>query len=200
MARRTFFSFHYAPDIWRAMNVRNCWVVRPEEQSASGFFDSSVFEASKKESDDSLKAFLRTGLANTSVTCVLAGARTFERRWVRYEIARSIIKGNGLLTVHIHGVENSKQQVSQKGTNPLSQMGLYRSNGRILLAEVKDGNWVKYSDYAQAIPEADLWIPAPTTNKVTRLSNHCRSYDFVTLNGRNKIGNWIEAAATAAGR
>lgn len=38
MARRTFFSFHYKPDVWRAWNVRNCWVVKPEEQIADGCY------------------------------------------------------------------------------------------------------------------------------------------------------------------
>jgi hypothetical protein len=82
LPRRTFFSFHYKPDVWRAWNVRNCWVVQPGEEESVGFFDSSVFEASQKESDDALKGFLRNGLKNTSVTCVLAGTRTWSRRWV----------------------------------------------------------------------------------------------------------------------
>ena len=200
MARRTFFSFHYGPDVWRAWNVRNCWIVRPQDQISAGFFDSSVFEASKKESDDALKTFLRKGLENTSVTCVLAGASTSQRRWVRYEIARSIIKGNGLLTVFIHGVENQKNQTSQNGSDPLSQLGLYRSNDQIFLAEARGGKWVQYADYTRAIPEAELWCRAPTPNQVTPLSTHCRNYDFVTQDGRTNIGAWIEAAARSAGR
>ena len=119
MARRTFFSFHYGPDVWRAWNVRNCWSVRPQDQISAGFFDSSVFEASKKESDDALKTFLRKGMENTSVTCVLAGASTSQRRWVRYEIARGIIKGNGLLTVFIHGVENQEKPNLTEGVRPI---------------------------------------------------------------------------------
>ena len=123
MTRRTFFSFHYVPDVWRAWNVRNTWVVRPEDQISRGFFDSSVFEASKRESDDSLKTFLRKGLGNTSVTCVLAGTETWKRRWVRYEIARSVMKGNGLLTIYIHGVKNKDKETARKGADPLAQMG-----------------------------------------------------------------------------
>ncbi len=147
MARRTFFSFHYVPDVWRAWNVLNSWVVKPEDQVDRGFFDSSVFEASKKESDDSLKAFLRKGLDNTSVTCVLAGTNTWQRRWVRYEAARSVLKGNGLLTVYIHGVQNKDKEVAVKGPNPLAQMGVYKTNNGIFLAEWKDDKWVKYDDY-----------------------------------------------------
>ncbi|HAV1827350.1 TPA: TIR domain-containing protein [Enterobacter hormaechei subsp. steigerwaltii] len=200
MPRRTFFSFHYKPDVWRAWNVRNSWVVREGNEIDRGFFDSSVFEASKKENDDTLKAFLRKGLENTSVTCVLAGTQTWARRWVRYEIARSIIKGNGLLTVYIHGVQDANKVTSVKGANPLAQMGLYRTNNGIYLAEWKDGKWMAYADYTLAIPEGDLWFTAPKTNTVVQLSTYCHSYDFIDQDGRKNIGGWIETAARMAGR
>ena len=64
MPRRTFFSFHYKPDVTRAWVVRNSWVTKVAQgtRDDAGFFDSSVFEASQRESDDSLKRFLREGL------------------------------------------------------------------------------------------------------------------------------------------
>jgi hypothetical protein len=198
--RRTFFSFHYVPDIWRAWNVRNSWVVRGDEQDPRGFFDGSVFEESKKKGDDNLKRFLREGLANTSVTCILAGTSTWTRRWVRYEIAQSVIRGNGLLTVFIHGVQNSNQQVSEKGANPLDQMGLYRTDGGIFLAEWSDGKWVTYQDYQSSINEGDLWFTGPPATGVLQLSGHCMAYDFTAQNGRANIGGWIEIAAGLAGR
>ncbi|AYA09352.1 hypothetical protein D3Z09_09275 [Rahnella aquatilis] len=200
MPRRTFFSFHYKPDIWRAWNVRNSWVVKDVNEIDQGFFDSSVFEASKKENDDALKTFLRKGLENTSVTCVLAGTQTWTRRWVRYEIARSVIKGNGLLTVYIHGVQNNDKETSIKGANPLDQMGLYRTEQGIFLSEWKGKKWVKYTDYTLAIPEGDLWFTAPKTNDVVQLSTHCLSYDFTSQDGRKNIGGWIETAAGMASR
>ncbi|MFA0889107.1 MAG: TIR domain-containing protein [Synergistales bacterium] len=200
MARRTFFSFHYLADVWRAWNVRNSWVVKDEDQVGEGFFDSSVFEASKKESDDSLKAFLREGLKNTSVTCVLAGTQTWERRWVRYEIARSVVKGNGLLTVFIHGVKNKEEKAANKGPDPLAQMGVYRTNSGIFLAEWKGGKWIKYDDYKLSIPENLLWFTPPMNNHVVQFSAHCKSYDFLDDEGRKNIGNWIESAAKKMGR
>lgn len=199
MARKTFFSFHYEPDVWRAWNVRNSWVVKGINESDKGFFDSSVFEASKKDSEDSLKNFLRKGLENTSVTCVLAGTNTWRRRWVRYEIARSVIKGNGLLTIYIHGVQNKNKQVSAKGADPLAQIGLYRTDNGIYLAEWDGEKWIKYQDYTLAIPEAALWFTAPETNHVVQLSTHCLSYDFTAQEGRKNIGGWIETAAGLAG-
>lgn len=199
MARRTFFSFHYQEDVWRAWNVRNCWVVNNDRQSV-GFFDGSVFEASKKEGDDALKVFLRDGLNNTSVTCVLTGQLTASRRWVRYEIVRSVLKGNGLLAVDIHGVKNKAQVTGVKGADPLAEVGVYRSNDKIFFAELKGGRWVKYADYTLAIPASDLWFDAPTSDTVVPLSRHCMRYDFVAQNGRANIAGWIETAAGLAGR
>jgi len=199
MTRRTFFSFHYQPDVWRAWNVRNCLNFTDGEE-IDGFFDSSVFEASKRESDDSLKTFLRNGMKNTSVTCVLAGSNTASRRWVRYEIVRAILKGNGLLTVDIHGVKNKDQQTSTKGLDPLSQVGVYKTDAGIYFAEIKDSQWVKYADYISAIPAADLWFEAPTSNTVVPFATHCLHYDFAAQNGRQNIAGWIETAAGMAGR
>lgn len=200
MPRRTFFSFHYEPDVWRAWNVRNCWVVKPQDQIDRGFFDSSVFEAAEKKGDDSLKTFLREGLENTSVTCVLAGTDTWARRWVRYEIARSVVKGNGLLTVYIHGIKNQDGELATKTWDPLAQMGVYKSDRGILLAEWKGGQWVKYDDYTLAVPEGNLWFAAPTDSNVVQISSHCMAYDFAAQDGRENMGGWIETAAGLAGR
>lgn len=202
MARRTFFSFHYVPDVWRAWNVRKSWEFLPGEQNTEGFFDGSVFEASKRESDESLKRFLRTGLKNTSVTCVLAGTQTAKRRWVRYEIAQSVLKGNGLVTVDIHRIANQDGATSEQGPDPLSHMGVYRTATGIYLAEwsMTRKEWIKYEDYSLPVDESVLWFPAPKANAVVRLSDYCNRYDFVQDNGRVNIGEWIEEAANLAGR
>jgi len=175
-------------------------LVVSNDQAADGFFDGSVFEASQKEGDGALKTFLRNGLKNTSVTCVLAGQYTAARRWVRYEIVRSVLKGNGLLTVDIHGLRNNAKKLGVKGTDPLAEVGVYLANDKIYFAELKDGKWVKYSDYASAIPASDLWFDAPTSRTVVKLSKHCMRYDFAAQNGRENIAGWIETAAALAGR
>lgn len=136
MPRRTFFSFHYQADCWRAWNVRNSWVVKDEKEDR-GFFDNSVFEEAANKSDDTLKAFLREGLNNTSVTCVLAGQDTWARRWVRYEIVRSVLRGNGLLTVYIDGVKNDKGETSKRTWDPLAQIGLYKTGNSIFFCRME---------------------------------------------------------------
>ena len=137
---------------------------------------------------------------NTSVTCVLAGTDTWRRRWVRYEIARSVIRGNGLLTVYVHGIRNFAVEPSAKGINPLARMGVYKANGAIHLCEKFGDSWRKYKDYSLAIDARDLPFPAPTSTTVIKLADHYPSYDYARQNGHRNIGGWIEMAARAAGR
>jgi hypothetical protein len=119
---------------------------------------------------------------------------------VRYEIVHSVVKGNGLLTVDIHGVKNNAEKLGVKGTNPLAEVGVYLSNGKVYFAELKEGKWLKCSDYTLDIPASHLWFEAPTSNTVVKLSKYYKRYDFAALNGRENIAGWIETAANLAGR
>jgi len=117
MARRVFFSFHYERDIWRANVVRNSWVTHADRESA-GFWDASLWEKAKKEGEIALKRLINGGLQRTSVTAVLIGTETYKRRWVRYEIAKSLERGNGLLGIYIHRIEDENGKTDKKGPNP----------------------------------------------------------------------------------
>ena len=101
MAKKVFFSFHYQDVIdFRANVVRNhgTFILSPQD---AGYYDSSMWEKAKKESDLALKRLINNGLKNTSNTCVLIGTETYLRPWVRYELLKSIKKGNHIFGVHI---------------------------------------------------------------------------------------------------
>src|SRR5271155_2265412 len=100
MTRRVFFSFHYERDIWRTNVVRNSGVV--EGTAAAGFHDASLWEEAKKKGDAEVKRLIDKALFGTSVTVVLIGSQTANRKYVGYEIEKSIAVGNGLLGVRIH--------------------------------------------------------------------------------------------------
>jgi MTH538 TIR-like domain (DUF1863) len=104
MARRTFFSFHFDNDIWRANQVRNCNVVAGCD--GAGFFDHSEYAEAKRKGGDGIKRMIDRHLRNTSVTVVLIGKQTAYRPWVKYEIAKSIQQDNGLLGIRIHHLKN----------------------------------------------------------------------------------------------
>lgn len=97
MARHVFFSFHYQRDIVRVNQIRNL----PEivDASAAGFKDSSLWEEAKKKSDDAVKKLIDEGLKGTSVTVVCIGNKTAGRKFINYEIQKSIDRGNGILGV-----------------------------------------------------------------------------------------------------
>jgi len=199
--RRVFFSFHYQNDIWRVNQVRNSWRHRHESQrEAEGFFDGSIWENSKRTSDDSLKNLIRDGIQNTSVTCVLVGENTFSRRWVRYEIARSILKGNGILSVRVHNLKNQMGYASNEGPNPFDCMGTYKTDdGRLLLAEKNNGKWVRYLDYTQQVYLPAQW-QKPTSTSVIPLSRYAYDYCYYMNNGAANFSSWVRDAATNAGR
>lgn len=102
MTRRVFFSFKYK-DVSRAMVVRNSWVTQGHE--AAGFIDSADFEKVKRQGDAAIARWIDNQLNGTSVTVVLVGAETCASRWVKYEIERSIERGNGLLGVDISKIK-----------------------------------------------------------------------------------------------
>ncbi len=108
MARRVFFSFHYDRDVWRANQVRNCNVVAGTD--VAGFFDHSEYEEAKKKGREGIERMISRNLRNTSVTVVLLGKETASRRWVRYEIKKSIEQDNGLLGIRIHHLKNQHRE------------------------------------------------------------------------------------------
>ncbi|MDZ5088958.1 TIR domain-containing protein, partial [Mycolicibacterium parafortuitum] len=54
-----------------------------------------------------------------TVTAVLIGAETSNRRWVNYEIRESLARGNGLLGIYIHNILDFNRRPDRMGVNPL---------------------------------------------------------------------------------
>jgi len=153
MTRRVYFSFHYEGDVWRANQVRNSWVTKPDRESA-GFQDAAEFEAVKKQGDEAVKRWINRNIDGTSVTVVLIGEDTCNRKWVRYEVQRSIERGNGIVFIKIHNLKDQNGNVCPEGPIDFGDIDV-------------EGHPV---------------------------------YDWVTDDGYDNIGDWVEASAIAAGR
>lgn len=154
MVRRTFFSFHYERDIWRASIVRNSWVT--QERKDAGFWDESLWEEAKKKGDEAIKKMIDEALIGTSVTVVLIGAETYQRKWVRYEIKKSYEKGNGLLGIYIHKIKDADGKTEPKGNNPFDYIYVERDGKKVYLSKIYQtydwaddngydnmGNWIE---------------------------------------------------------
>lgn len=114
MARRVYFSFHYEGDVWRANQVRNSWITKPDRESA-GFYDAAEFEEVKRQGDGAIKAWINRNLEGTSVTVVLIGKETCNREWVRYEVQRSLERGNGVIFVRVNNLGDKNGQTCGEG-------------------------------------------------------------------------------------
>jgi len=135
MARRIFFSFHYERDVWRANQVRNSWVTKPDREAA-GFIDSAEFEKLRKQGDEAVKRWINSQLEGTSVTVVLIGAETSEREWVKYEIKKSYERGNGMLGIYIHKLKDQNGKIDYKGENPFETFYVEKNGQKIYLSEI----------------------------------------------------------------
>jgi MTH538 TIR-like domain (DUF1863) len=199
--RKAFFSFHF-DDVMRVNVVRNAFkIYNPQNSLLPTFYDSSLWEAKKLESDDSLKKLIRGGVEYTSVVCVLIGSSTWTRRWVKYEIARSVIDEKGLVGVHINGIKHHQTSLPHvRGINPIAQMAVGKTvDGTFRLFEKTARGWEGYQDFTGPV-KLPAYLVEPQTGYVTALNVGTREYDFSQQNGHSNIGGWLDMAASDAGR
>jgi len=148
MARKVFFSFHYQRDLWRVNVVRNSGAI--EGVAAAGFHDVSLWEEARKKGEDAVKRLINDGLTGTSVTAVLIGAETANRKYVSYEIERSIARGNGILGVRINNIKDKDGRTDPPGSIPEA---LTKAGAPVYTYEYgKLGDWVENA-YKKANPD-----------------------------------------------
>jgi hypothetical protein len=117
VARQVFFSFHYDRDSWRVSQVRNSQVI--SGYGMSPFYDKAEWEQIKKQGDSAIKSWIDNQMKGSSVTVVLLGKETGSRRWVKYEIQRSVELGKGLIGIDISKIKNHAGETDDRGPSPL---------------------------------------------------------------------------------
>lgn len=193
MARRVFFSFDYL-DVadFRANVVRQHGMTKLDRQTA-GFFDASLWEAAKKQGDLAVKRLINSAVNGTSVTCVLVGSETYQRRWVRYEIIRSLKKGSRIFAVHINSIPDKYSMTKDFGPNPLSYLGIRFSDSGLTATvyEILSGEWHEYTD----ADGRSSWRLAQLANKYRgqgfQLSDLFPTYDWAEDSGYRNFAEWV---------
>lgn len=138
MARKTFFSFHYERDAWRAANVRNSGVLAKDDEY--GFIDAADWEKIERDGDAAIKRWIQEQLKNTTATVVLIGAETASREWVLYEIRESWKRGNAVIGLRIHRIKDQDSKTDSFGANPLDVVKF--EDGTTLSTVCKTYDWV----------------------------------------------------------
>jgi hypothetical protein len=191
MARRVFFAFHYK-DVaeFRANAVRNHNIVKQEDAE---YFDASLWEEEKKSGEAAVKRMVNGAVERTTVTAVLIGSETWARRWVRYEIMKSLNRGNLLLGIHINSIRGKDGLTKANGPNPFEYLGYrFSEDGRsVTLWEWNGREWGTYADLAGwDFGEAK---PPQSRGQFYQLSKLARVYDWISDKGYENFNVWIGA-------
>lgn len=111
--RQVFFSFHYSRDSWRASQVRNMGKV-----SDSSTFSDNDWEKVRSKTDSKIKEWINDQLKKRSCLVVLVGAKTSERKWVKYEIEKAMELNKGIVGIRIDRLKDSDGNQDEEGSNP----------------------------------------------------------------------------------
>jgi hypothetical protein len=193
MARTTFFSFHYRDvESFRVNVVRNSSLFK-KPGDASKVIDGSLWEASQLRGEKALKELIDGALIGTSVTAVLIGANTHERKWVKYELVRSFVTGNAILGIHLNRIrEAHTQRITAKGLNPLDRLAVFVPDDYKALSflELVKGNSVYFSpSFLSQIG----FGPTESERKIL-FSKLFNTYCWTNDDGYHNMANWIETA------
>lgn len=116
MNKNIYLSHDRLNDIWRTHMFAQIvgGLIRPRLMIPSD--DWSNIEGAKTE--------IRHFLENTAVTVVLIGSKTAGQPWIHYELVESIARGNSLLGIYIHNMEDHNGNASCCGPKPFVQDGI----------------------------------------------------------------------------
>jgi hypothetical protein len=117
MARRTFYSFHYQPDNWRAATVRSIGVIEGNRPVTDNDWQTVT-----KGGDDAIERWIADQMNGRTCTVVLVGSATANRKWINYEIVKSWDDNMGVVGIYIHGLKNSDGNTSTQGSNPFDHI------------------------------------------------------------------------------
>jgi len=104
--------------------------------------------------EDAICRWIDSQLEDTSVTAVLIGTETSERRYVLYEIEQSHKRGKGLLGIYIHNLKDNQGQIDNKGQNPFGKLYI----DRVYLSDIYlTYDWINddgYNNFAEWVEKA----------------------------------------------
>lgn len=155
MARKVFYSFHYKPDSWRAATVRNIGAIEGNKPATD-----NDWEAVTQGGEKAIKDWIATQMNGRTCLVVLVGTNTANRKWINHEIIKAWDDGLGVVGIHVHGLKDSSQETSTKGSNPFDYIG-YGSTGKKLSSIVKC-----YDPGGESSQERYDWIVKHLANAV----------------------------------
>jgi hypothetical protein len=156
-----------------------------------------------------VKELIDGALIGTSVTAVLIGANTHERKWVKYELVRSFVTGNAILGIHLNRIrEAHTQRITAKGLNPLDRLAVFVPDDYKALSflELVDGRWQSFATlptvnnrkgnsvyFSPSFLSQIGFGPTESERKIL-FSKLFNTYCWTNDDGYHNMANWIETA------
>lgn len=206
MARQVFFSFHYE-DVksFRVNVVRNSNFFKSKNDT-SRIVDASLWEQARLRGIANLKELIDNSLVGTSATVVLIGSATHSRRWVKYELVKSFLKGNAILGIHLNRIrERTTSLITRKGLNPLERLAIYvpKDYRQLTFLELVDGRWQEFalcSTVANRERNTVLFKKSwrarfglvADSEQLVRFSDLFDTYCWIKDDGYYHLADWIE--------
>ena len=114
--RQCFLIFDYDNDLARAKEVADYDIVAAS--APAGFDDKARWDAVFREGPDAVHRLIDDALKGTSVTVVLIGEHTAERKYVDYAIEQSIERQNGIVGIFIDDLTDENGKPGARGPVP----------------------------------------------------------------------------------
>lgn len=115
--RKCYVSFDAAHDLWRVQQVRNMGRIE-----AQPLLNRKAWDEIRRRGDKAIAAWVDDNMRGKECLVVLVGARTADRRWVRYEIKQAWRSGLGVLAIHIHNLKDRDGRRAEKGRDPFEAL------------------------------------------------------------------------------
>ncbi len=113
---RVYFSLDYERDFERVRRIRACASVIPV--MAVGFDGLEAWCDIARRGAAAVHGSIDDALDNTVATVVCIGARTMGGKYLEYELERSLERGNGLVGIKIHDLNDANGLADPEGHVP----------------------------------------------------------------------------------
>lgn len=137
--RKIFPSYDWDEDVWRVNQIVNMPKILGKENMG---FMKNVPNEEVKKSDAAIQRWIDANLVGCSCLVVFVGERTYQSKWVKYEMMQAKAKGMGRLLVSLEGMKDPEGRVSLGGPDPYAANGLYAPPGTPNTYTISSYSWL----------------------------------------------------------
>lgn len=174
----------------RIRYVLNSGIVRPGDM---------VRVVPNRDSNGRFRKEIDAAIRNTSVTVVLSGKFTYQRRWMRYTITKSLSEGRAMLDIKSHLVDDGWDAQVPEGPNPFLYLSFQIKGPRFNLFQLDpifDTFWLPNNllrDFPRSNVSYDL-----TGVKSALFSGLFEAYEWIEDDAVRNFPTWVQYATEIA--